>query len=366
MKHEQRNNRFRYHGGRPPPRTASTPWALNGMDINLPVDLSLSTYAGRPAGKATEAEQAARPASRYRSLLVPLDGSPFSEHAIPMALAIARRSGASVRLVHVHVPPVSSFELRWPHASRDSDRALKQSKQTYLDGLLRRLSELTTVRLTPVLIEGWDVADGLCKVAGAATDLVVMATHGRGPLGRLWHGGLADALVRRLPAPVLLVRGHDVPVDLTGDPAPRRLLVPLDGSEGSEKALGPALDLGAVCDAEHTLLRVIPQEPDLLLAHGLLAAVPPAGGRKQAEAWDYFRSLARRLNGSSKLTPRLLLAEQSVAASILWYARKQGADLIALATRERSPLARLLRGGVADHAVRRSTTPVLLVRQGKA
>src|SRR3712207_1048684 len=40
----------------------------------------------------------------FRSLLVPLAGSIFGEHALPVAHAIASRSGAALRLVHVHVP----------------------------------------------------------------------------------------------------------------------------------------------------------------------------------------------------------------------------------------------------------------------
>lgn len=39
-----------------------------------------------------------------RSILVPLDGSPFGEHALPLALAIAAKAGAEVQVVHVHVP----------------------------------------------------------------------------------------------------------------------------------------------------------------------------------------------------------------------------------------------------------------------
>ena len=39
----------------------------------------------------------------YRSILIPLDGSPLSEYALPVACDIARRSGAALRLVHVHV-----------------------------------------------------------------------------------------------------------------------------------------------------------------------------------------------------------------------------------------------------------------------
>ena len=41
----------------------------------------------------------------YRTILVPLDGSAFGEHALPLALGIARRSGAAVQLIHVCTPP---------------------------------------------------------------------------------------------------------------------------------------------------------------------------------------------------------------------------------------------------------------------
>ena len=41
-----------------------------------------------------------------RPILVPLDGSPFGEHAIPYAASIARRCGAVLHLTHVHLPPI--------------------------------------------------------------------------------------------------------------------------------------------------------------------------------------------------------------------------------------------------------------------
>ena len=50
------------------------------------------------------------PARRFRSLLVPVDGTPFGEHALPLALGLARRAGASVRLVYVHSPLESTFD----------------------------------------------------------------------------------------------------------------------------------------------------------------------------------------------------------------------------------------------------------------
>jgi nucleotide-binding universal stress UspA family protein len=46
----------------------------------------------------------------YHSLLVTLDGSPFAEQALPLALSIARRAGAALNVVQVHVP----FALMYP------------------------------------------------------------------------------------------------------------------------------------------------------------------------------------------------------------------------------------------------------------
>jgi nucleotide-binding universal stress UspA family protein len=363
MKREPRNNQLRYRDGRPPLGGVSGRWGANGTGGLSPADRPRPVHAGLPAGETEEVGLTLTPPSRYRSLLVPLDGSPFGEHALPLALGIARRAGAHVRLVHVHSRLESSFDQGSLRYDSGLDIWLRRRQEAYLDGLVRRLAKVTSVRVTPLLMDGREVATSLREAASAATDLVVMATHGRGPLGRLWHGGVADVLVRNLTAPLLLTRGYDSPVDLTGDPAPRHVLVPLDGAEAAEQALGPALDLGTLAGADHTLLRVLRLEPDYSVAYGRVGSQRTAGERAQAEAWDYLRRVALRLGGeAARIDPRLLVAEQPTAASILWYAQRHDADLIALTTRGRGPLSRLFRGSVADQVARRSTTPVLLVR----
>src|SRR4051794_33851710 len=105
MRREQRNNRVRFHGGRPPPGGVSGRWATNGADGGpSPAGPGHPGYAGVPGGETEEVARARTPPPRYRSLLVPLEGSPFGEHALPPALGTARRAGANVRLVHVHSP----------------------------------------------------------------------------------------------------------------------------------------------------------------------------------------------------------------------------------------------------------------------
>jgi nucleotide-binding universal stress UspA family protein len=307
--------------------------------------------------------QALTPPPRYRSLLVPVDGSPFGEHALPLALGIARRAGADVRVVHVHLP-FESVLGRQP-LRRDSglDAWLRRRHQEYLDDLTRRLARVAIVPVRPVFMEGREIGASLCAAAHAGADLVVMATHGRGLLGRLWCGSIAEVLMRRLSIPLLLVRGYNAPADLTGDPLMRHMLVPLDGSEFAEKVLEPAIGLGALTGADHTLLRVIRPETDYSVGCGGGMTQRSLGERRQAEAWSYLRRVAGRLGGGTlRVHPRVVLDEQPIARAILRYAQTHDADLIALATRGRGGLSKLFWGSVADRVVRGASVPVLVAR----
>ncbi|HXG09198.1 MAG TPA: universal stress protein [Gemmataceae bacterium] len=360
MNHEHRSNWTRHHGGRPPP-AVSDRWEQNG----LATDRASSAFGENPTVQRTPEEVGLTltPPPRYRSILVPVDGEPFGEHALPLALGIARRAGADVRVVHVHCPLQSTFQPDRLYPDSGLDAFLRRRQQAYLAGLFRRLRKVTSVPVTPVFLQGREVADSLCEAAGAGTDLVVMATHGRGPLGRFWFGSVADMLLRRLSVPLLFVRGYNAPADLTGDPLVRHVLVPLDGSAFAEQVLEPALALGTLTGADHTLLRVIPMATDYSLGYPAAGSQRPLADRQQAEAWEYLRRTTDRLGGRTlRIHPRIVHDEQPVAEAILHYAQTHDADLIALATRGRGGLARLFQGSVADRVVRGASVPVLVFR----
>jgi nucleotide-binding universal stress UspA family protein len=322
--------------------------------LRLPEGVNLT-----PRGATKEVGLTLTPPPRYRSLLVPLDGSAFGEHALPLALGIARRAGADVRLVHVHSPLESVYRPERLYYDSGLDAWLKRRQQAYLDDVVRRLAKITSVPVTPVLMEGREIAATLCT-ASAGADLVVMATHGRGPLARLWWGSVADVLMRRLTVPLLLVRGSRAPANLTDDPAVRHLLVPLDGSALAEQVLEPAVALGTLMGADHTLLRVLRLMPDHSVAYGGSGLERLRAGRPHLEARRYLGRVAERLGGRTlRVHPRLVLGEQPTAKAILRYAQTHDADLIALATRGRGGL---LRGGVADRVVRGAAVPVLVFR----
>jgi nucleotide-binding universal stress UspA family protein len=293
--------------------------------------------------------------------VVPLDGTAFGEHALPLAAAIARRAGAELRVVHVHTlpgadaPPVRHYFPDGPYGpSRGRRRA-------YLDEVASRLARVSAVAATPLLYEGRDVAAAL-RSAAADADLVVMATHGRGPLARFVSGSVAHALLRYPRPPVLLVRGREAPPPLGDEPAVRRVLVPLDGTADAEHVLGPAVALGTLLGADYTLLRVSSLRPLIGFDRYQAGGLPrPEDRQRLGEARDGLARCAERLEAQGlEVETRVVFDDRPAASAILDFARTRPADLIALTTRRRGALLRLLRGGTADRVVRGASAPVLV------
>jgi nucleotide-binding universal stress UspA family protein len=308
----------------------------------------------------------------YRSLLVPLDGSGFGEQALPLALSIARRAGATLQLVHVHTPLAAAYSDGSLVLDASLDLHLKRHGQAYLDSIAQRLASVTSVPVRTVLLEGEIAATIRAAAASTGVDLVVMTTHGRGPLGRLWLGSVADALVRELSMPLLLVRPQDAAPDFASEPPLKHVLLPLDGSPLAEQMLEPALALGNLMGADYTLLRIIkpvvPIEDQLegtsaaQLAQSFLKRVETIHVQLCKEAQDYLERVAVRLRGRALHVQTRVAVEQQPAVAILQEAMASSHDLIALETHGRRGLSRLLLGSVADKVLRGASLPVLVHR----
>lgn len=184
-----------------------------------------------------------------RAILVPLDGSAASEHALPVARRIASASGAVLHLVRVYVPIIDVYRHALPHANEVGEHENHARARTYLEAVRDRLHGADGLRIEIELLDG-QVVDALVAYARRVrAGLVVMTTHGRGGATRLWLGGTTDALIERINLPVLLIRPRDIAVWLAPWYIFRRVLIVLDGSTHAEQILGPALALGALSGA---------------------------------------------------------------------------------------------------------------------
>jgi nucleotide-binding universal stress UspA family protein len=301
----------------------------------------------------------------YRSLLVPLDGSPTGEHALPAALGIARRARASLQVASVHVPAIGAFRGTEPAWDNQVDTAIREKEQAYLEGVVKRL-EAAGVGVSSALLDG-PIATALHEQATTVgADLIVMTTHGRGPLTRFWLGSVADSLIRQATMPVLVVRPHHGAADLNAPAAWAHVLIPLDGSERAESILEPAIALGTLMDADYTLMLAI--EPIIV---GELSAVgasfdPDFLESVQKDAQSYLDQVAARLRTRSLRVDTRVVFSLPAAAAILEEAAVKPGTLIALETHGRGGLGRLLLGSVADKVLRGASAPVLVHRGGQA
>jgi len=291
----------------------------------------------------------------FRTILTPLDGSAVAEHALPLAGAVARRAGAALRLALVH--------HRHPGGPA-ADIVAAQTEGAYLDAVVARVREQGRLPVTADLIEEGAVAPALCghaRTVGA--DLIVLTTHGRGPVSRFWLGSVTDELLRQSPVPLLVRRpAEGRPVDLTADVPIRRILLPLDGSEESAAVLGPAAEIGRLTGAAVTLLRAVEPVP----------AVTPAGQVMSWSSLDFAlaeeltlqargyldRTAARLRDQGLRVAERIVVYEPAAPAVL---AAAEHADLVALATHGPGRVARFFFGSVADKVVRGAPCPVLVV-----
>jgi nucleotide-binding universal stress UspA family protein len=306
-------------------------------------------------------EPAATP--RVRTVLAAVDGTPFGEHALPLAAAVARRAGAALRVVHVFSARETAGEATRLLADARWVLDHRRRRGEYLDGLVRRLSRSHPLPVTGSLLDGFEVPEAVCE-ASATADLVVMATRERGSWSRFVWGSVTAAVARRAHCPVLLVRGRDNPPGLGTARLPRDVLVPLDGSERGEEALGAAVALGSLVGANYDLLHVVSAWSFAgLSAHGHGATTPLPGEMPVTDARAYLDGVAARLAPrGATATTNVVVDDRPIAGVIAGYAERTGAELVALTTRGRGPLSRLFRGSVAEEVACRVGVPVLLTR----
>lgn len=291
------------------------------------------------------------------AIMVPLDGSAFAEQALPLAMTLARRSNSRIHLTLAAAP-----------ASEITAAAAE-----YLSGMAARLESgmsegVTYSVLTPDPgAPAWpmpacsSVADVLARyVVDQDIGLVVLTTHGRGGVRRAWLGSTADAFVRIAPRPVLLVRPGDEEVAITAaDFSLRHVVIPLDGSETSERAIPIAQEIGSLFGARYTLVRVVvPFTPDISTEwYGVHPFEPTLNLESAAR---YLANVANSMRERGLNVATQVIESSSPAGAIIDYATSQDAGLIVLMSSGAGGIRRLLLGSVADKVVRSGSVSVLV------
>lgn len=266
----------------------------------------------------------------YRRILVPLDGSERADAALPWAATIPCER---VRLLRVEPPGDAEPDV--------PDFGPQTS-----------LLELANIVVEPRAVRG-DPAEEIVRAAEDA-DLIVMATSARGAGGRRIYGSVADRVARHAPAPTLLIRAGNRPVE--NAPA-ARLLVPLDCSPASDRATPVATALArALGIGVHVVIVAGPEETPTRRNAGGIA--PPSGPTRAAAA-THIGALEQEI--AADVAGFSAEIRQGDPAGEILDAIEPG-DLLVMTTHGGGGAQRWAIGTVAEEVLRRAPVAVLLVR----
>jgi nucleotide-binding universal stress UspA family protein len=291
-------------------------------------------------------------------IIVPLDRSGFAEAAVSLAGDVAAKLHRPLQLtlVHTAVPLLPETALG---DARDLDAQARVEEQAYLEQMARRICEEAGVSAVPVVLDGPVAPALIAHARSQEAELVVMATHGRGGLSRLFLGSVADRLMRALHCPLLLVHaGSSLSALRPGEQ--RHVLIPLDGSALAESVIDHVLAVFGPEQLALQLGRVVAPQRDVFAGGDAPLTTPSGMEQSLLAATRYLNTVAVRLRQAGLTVQAEARVDHSVARAILTYAKGHKSDLIAVATRGLGGLARVLLGSVADKLVRGARVPLLV------
>jgi nucleotide-binding universal stress UspA family protein len=279
-----------------------------------------------------------------KRLLVCVDESEASRHALNAALDLAGTHGAS--LTAVAVSPPYQGDLRFVGLS-DISRILRQPCEKALE-LAQREAAKRGLPLATSCEEG-EPGEAIADLADSMrADFVIMGRRNTSTLGRLLLGSVTARTIGFSRTDVLVVP-MDAPVNL------RRLILTTDGSRFSAHAAEKALALATELDSLVEVVSVmdVPNE--------YLALAPQAATELAVSTKGYLREVLDQAKALGVAAKGQVL-EGKAAEEILKFAEAGGPGVVVIASHGRTGLRRLLMGGVVEAIVAHSGLPVWVTK----
>jgi nucleotide-binding universal stress UspA family protein len=269
----------------------------------------------------------------YSKVIMPVDGSDFSWRALGPASALADQCDADLEILQV----VTLLDDVGPAKDLLTETLAARTAESPANSVAS--ASITVVAMGETV--AGTVAGYVESIPGSIT---VMSSVGRGRSAAM-IGSIAEEILGSLFGPIMVV-GPDSRIDqkdFRGD-----LIVPVDGSETSETALGLAVAIGIALSARVWVVSVIDQ---------------PAPGGSDVNESAYASNLAQKLAEQShhEVAYEVLHGAHPDKA-IVEHAKAIGASVIVASTHGRTGLARIRAGSVAMRIVRHAPCPIILNR----
>ncbi len=140
----------------------------------------------------------------YKRILLPLDGSPLAEQALPHAIAMAEHFHSELVILRVLIPLPSTVTTTEAALQRAAEEAAIFARE-YLDRIAAGVQE-HGITVQMVTLGGRPHYQIIQYAETNQVDMIVMSTRGQSGLSRWLMGSVSDRVVRGANVPVLMVR----------------------------------------------------------------------------------------------------------------------------------------------------------------
>jgi nucleotide-binding universal stress UspA family protein len=295
-------------------------------------------------------------------ILVPTDFSETAKKALRQACLLAGR-GVRIHLVHRLAPPIPPV-AEAPGGVGISvlgnllDEYVERMRQQVEKGLTEEVEtfrrEHSGVELTSGVLDVGSTSEAILTAAREwGADLIAMGTHGRSGIDKLITGSVASKVLHHSETNVLVVRADSSLVG--GEAEPGSVLVPVDFSDHSQRALGFARQFVEQYGGELRLIHVVELSRTPLRPGGLSSPF-----EDRPELREKYRQALVDMLGDDR--GEVTVAEGSPAGGILWWREKLGCRLVVMGSRGLTGLSHWLLGSVAEKVARFCEVPVVVVK----
>lgn len=297
---------------------------------------------------------------RIGKILFPTDFSNCANQALPHALYLAEKYNAELHMLHgivLHNDDPYNPDLHFPNVE-DVFNKLRENSDVQMTTNIKthNVKDITIIKVQERAISSTELILNYSKEHDI--DVIVLGTHGRRGIGHTFLGSVAEEVVRMASCPVLTVREQENPIPIENI---ENILVPVDYSEHSKKALTYAKEIASIYNAKLDLLHIY---EDLVFP----------------QFYNLEENIKRRINEETRVSAIRKIEEMiqeikgpdseydthiiggHCAYEILNFAEGKKSDLIVIATHGLTGLKHFLLGSIAEKVVRRAPCPVFTVK----
>jgi nucleotide-binding universal stress UspA family protein len=301
---------------------------------------------------------------RLANILIPTDFSSESLKALRYGIVFARQFHAALWILHVLEPPpiAGGFEIV-PIALDDSEVS-KNLERSLAEWTVKNVP--SEIKATTLLRHGAAFEQVVATAKARDIDLIIASTHGHTGFQRVLFGSTAERIVQRAPCPMLIVREREhefVDAAKPGEEAItrlRRILVPIDFSDSSRKALRYAMAFTTQFKAEIHCLHSL----EIPYGTGEAAIVLETEAFRKEMHEQAQKQMALFLQEEGASMPEQCTVKPGAPyREILQTIDDREIDLVIMGTHGRSGVRHFFLGSTTERVVRHAHCPVLVVRE---